>query len=463
MKIKGQQKGKLQIGKPPAKLKIDKSKPLGKEIKDEGKGKLQIGKPPAKFNIDKSKPLGKVIKVDSVKNGILTTKQYGEIKDLSGEEIYNNLKSNATPIFMPWTSFIPSILMTMTYILKNNSNDCSVPKETIVAFDKPPKTTKTSAQNPNRQLIENLEEVAKSIIRCWMRSKVVAIPLHVSQSGGGRDSHHQNLILFNTWRMEAEHFEPHGEKFYGRRNNKGELKKLQGINMSTGIKKLNKEIDKQVKSIMNVDTPQTQKERLKELQQGFKYLPPDETCPTDFQGYKGFQSRDRSSAGDRRYEGVLITEIGGYCTMYSLFYMDLRLKTLRSPAKEVVRSILGLFKKDYDPNREEFRKNINERYFVDGITNYSQLSAEQKRNYNEEDRIFRMNAKQKQESFLNLMRGMAKFSFEEQSKMVDKGLISKQDLIKSLGTKAPVGTQAYTNYKNAVETYLMDDWIKFTT
>ena len=74
-----------------------------------------------------------------------------------------------------------------------------------------------------------------------------------------------------------------------------------------------------------------------------------------------------------------------------------------------------------------------------------------------------MNAREKQKSFLNLMRGMAKFSFEEQSKMVDKGLVSKQDLIKSLGTGAPVGTQAFTNYKNAVETYLMDDWIKFTT
>ena len=78
-----QDKGTLQIGKPPDKLKIDKSKALGKKIKDEGKGKLQIGKPPAKYNIDKSKALGNVIKVSSVKDGILTTKQYGEIEDIS--------------------------------------------------------------------------------------------------------------------------------------------------------------------------------------------------------------------------------------------------------------------------------------------------------------------------------------------------------------------------------------------
>ena len=354
----------------------------------------------------------------------------------------------------------------MTYILKNNSNDCSVPKETIVAFDRPPKTTKTRAQNPNRQLIENVEEVAKSIIRCWMGSKVVAIPLHVSQSRGGRDSHHSNLILFNSWRMEAEHFEPHGEVFHGRRNDKGELKKLQGINMSTGIKKLNKEIKSQITSMMTTidKLPEPKKMRMKRLMnEGFKYLPPNETCPTDFNGIKGFQARDRSSGGKREYEGVVITEIGGYCTMYSLFYMDLRLKTLKSPAKEVVRSILGLFKKDYDSNSKEFRKSLDDRYFVDGITNEAQLSPEEREKYNEEARIFRMNAREKQKSFLNLMRGMAKFSFEEQSKMVDKGLVSKEDLIKSLGKEAPVGSQSYKNYKKAVETYLMDDWIKFTT
>ena len=459
-----QDKGTLQIGKPPDKLKIDKSKALGKKIKDEGKGKLQIGKPPAKYNIDKSKALGNVIKVSSVKDGILTTKQYGEIEDISGEAIYNNLKSGASPIFFPWNSTIHSILMTYAYILKNNSNDCSVPQQTLIKYERMPTTTKTTTNNPNRLILENVEETAKSIIRCWLRKKVVAIPLHVSQSGSGRDSHHSNMLLFNTWRMEAEHYEPHGEVFHGAVNQKtGKLKKLQGINLSTGIKAINKEIEAQLKKNQNPKNA-FERERLNELDRkivrGFKYLPPDETCPADFKGYKGFQARDRVSGGDRNYEGVVITEIGGYCTMYTLFYLDLRLKTLRTPAKDIVRIILGLFKRDYDLDADKLAIEDYNKFLKDGGTEEEYKSQRGLSIRDELDKIFKDKGKLR-DSFLELMRGMAKFSFEAQLKMVDEGLITRQELIQVLGKNR--GMMGSYKYEDAVRKYLINDWAKFTT
>lgn len=451
--------------KDPKKVEIYRSKksPLNNmKIKGQEKGILQIGqKPESTGRIDTGK-LNVGIPVDSVKNGILTTKQYGDIEDISGEAIYNNLKSNASPIYFPWSSMFASKMFSMVFILKNNSNDCSLPKKDMIAFNRPPKNTKNNIYNANRTIIENKEAIAQSIIRCWKRKKVVVIPIHISQAGSGRDSHHSNLLLFNTWRMEAEHFEPHGEEYKGGFNKKGERKKIQGINLTTGIKDVNKEITKQIDNMRIEIDNYTQPEKMRMLglrNKGFTYLPPDKTCPTDFQGYKGFQSRDRSSGGKKNFEGVVITEQRGYCVMYSLFALDMRLKTLRSPAKDIVRVLLGLFKKDYDVDTKSLEKEARKRLLTDKGKNYVTLTEAERKEFNDEFRAIKVKESTLRRSFLELMRGMSRFAWEEQLKMVDKGLITKQELIKALGTDM----NNYKDYKEAVDKYLFDDWVKFAT
>ena len=443
----------------------DKKPPLNTmKIKGENKTKgiLQIGKKPEQTGRIETGKLNVGIPVDSVKNGILTTKQYGEIEDLSGEAIYNNLKSNASPIFFPWSSMFASKMFSFVYILKNNSNDCSLPKKDMKAFNKPPKTTKNNIFNANRTIIENKEAIAESIIRCWKRKKVVAIPVHISQAGSGRDSHHSNLLLFNTWRMEAEHFEPHGEEFKGGFNQKGERKKIQGINLTTGIKDVNKELKKQIDNMRTTIDNYTEPEKMRMMRlrnEGFTYLPPDKTCPTDFQGFKGFQSRDRSSGGKKNFEGVVITEQKGYCAMYSLFTLDMRLKTLRSPAKEIVRVLLGLFKKDYDLDTKPLEDEVRKRLLTDTGKTYMSLSHAEQKEFNDEMRAIRVKESELRRSFLELMRGMSRYAWEGQLRMVDKGLITRQALIEVLGKKVI----NYKDYKKAVDKYLFDDWEKFAT
>ena len=46
------------------------------------------------------------------------------------------------------------------------------------------------------------------------------------------------------------------------------------------------------------------------------------------------------------FEGVLITEIGGYCSMWNLFHFDLRLKTLKRTSGEVYTDMIKLMRDD---------------------------------------------------------------------------------------------------------------------
>ena len=386
MKIKGQQKGILQIGKKP-----------------EPSGRIDTS----------NRNMG--IKIESVKDGILTTKQYGEIEDLSGEAIYNNLVKHASPIFMAWRSFNTSAFMSFVYILNNNSNDCSAPKSVIRDIN-----MGSGIINPNKKLIEYTEEIAKSIIRCWNKGKkVVCIPLSITQANKKKPSgysHHANMLIFNTWRMEAEHFEPHGDFFKGTFNPQGVRKKVQGVNLTNGIK----EINKALVIILNRDYQDTAVNNRYELKKGFKYLPPHDTCPTDFNGLKGFQSRDsykEKETSKRTFDGVVITEQAGYCQMWSFFFMDLRLKTLRTKSTDIYREILGLFKRDYDDPA-------------------------------------------KRKEFIFLMRGMSVFAWKYQLKMVDAGLITREELVDVLGVR---NNTSIEKYKNAVRDYMRDEWGKLTT
>jgi len=352
----------------------------------------------------KSKPKKpEEIKVQSVKDGILTTKQYGEISDLTGEQIYNNLKSNASPIFYPWSSQITSSFITYGYILNNNSNDCSL-SETILR-DINSSRGNSKIVNPNKNMIDYAKLIAENIYRCYKRNKVVCIPFGIVQREGNSYSHHANMLIFNYHRKEAEHFEPHGEFFKGGFNKKGERKKVQGVNLEPAIKKINAELDK----IQGAPWP-------------FEYVPPKDVCPAGFNKLKGFQSLDSykdKSTSKRDFQGVVITEIGGYCKMWSFFYMDLRLKTLRKKASEIYTEMATMFQKDYSD--------------------------------------------EKRKEFIYLMRGMSKFAWEKQLEMVKKGFITEPELIKYLGTRkrSELSNELIIKYLDATKKLMLDDWVRF--
>ena len=199
----------------------------GFEVKQKGPKTVKID--------DSKKPPSNIISLIPVKSidatNPLTKKDYEDIRDIPAEDIFKNIEDNKTPVFYPWRSYFSSAIFTYTYILKENNNDCSLPIDLLDKIGKEKNTTNKMITNPNTNLKKYAKEIAESIVRCWKRDKVVCIPISLVQ-GGKKHTHsyHANMLMFNSYRMEAEHFEPHGRFFHG-----------QGkyvLDNSTGIEKL---------------------------------------------------------------------------------------------------------------------------------------------------------------------------------------------------------------------------------
>ena len=105
--------------------------------------------------------------------------------------------------------------------------------------------------------------------------------------------------------------------------------------------------------------------------------------------------------------------------MWSFFFLDMRLKTLKKDVKEIYSDIALNFKKDFSD---------------------------------------------KDETFINLMRGMSKFAWEQQLKMVEKGLLTKDELIMVMSKRDHSKISSIQEkYDRAVDIFLKDDWVKLTT
>lgn len=199
-------------------------------------------------------------------------------------------------------------------------NDCSIPLYLVI---------KLKSKIKNIQFIkDNSELIVKEIIRCHKNSKgkkAVALPLSFKDRKGG--SLHANMLIFNTLQMTAEHFEPHGLEDYS--PSKKKWLQLEGVNLTPAISYINIELKKQAK-----------KQGLKEFSKGLKYMRPVDVCPSPsmYKNFKGVQDLDKSKKESVQFEGFTIKEIGGYCSLWSYFLLDLRLKTLDKPAPEVLKT-----------------------------------------------------------------------------------------------------------------------------
>ena len=361
----------------------------------------------------------------------LTKKDYEDIRDIPAEEIFKNIEANKEVDFYPWTSYFASAIFTYTYILKENNNDCSLPLDLLDKIGKEKNTTNKKITNPNSNLKKYAKEIAESIIRCWKKGQVVCIPISIVQGGKKKNTHsyHANMLVFNSYRMEAEHFEPHGRFFEGQgkyvKNKEGTHKVwrynvVQGINFKPAVTEINKEIKNLLKTTPTFTN-------INELKKGFVYKSPLDICPpkSQYESFKGFQQHDRYRDNKtRQFNGVVITEQGGYCAMWSLFYLATRLKTLKSPTTEITEKLNNMFMTKYGENTPE------------GDT---------------------------RKKMVELMRGMSKFSFEKNMEMVSKGLITKEELIAFMGIKKGYNPTLYTKYNNAMKEFTKGEWATFTS
>ncbi len=362
-------------------------------------------KPP---KIDKSY---KIVKINKTSYP-LNVNQYPEIRNIPVEDIWSNLVTKGSNIFYPWSSIssvsdimffhiikdnkikcIPPVVSKMCeYIGKENKLDAygkKISKEVEVSGEKKKVDVKSSAWicRPNDFIKKYAGQYAKRYLECKKKKEPVAIP--ITKSGKrDRTSTHANMLILNPYLNTAEHFEPHGEEYRGQRlidKKTGKSKKFvpEQSSLKTGIDAINREL-KRLGS----------KDKL-------KYMPMKDVCPKDPEAFfNGLQSGDKYREKEPKlFEGVVITERKGYCQMWSLFFMDTRMKTLEQPANEVMKNMLKMAN----------------------------------------DLVFKEDNKLTNQQYIQLMRGMSKYAWEQLQEVLKQPYntegITKDNLIKYLDGK----------------------------
>lgn len=260
---------------------------------------------------------------DVVGQDELTEEQKKEITDMSPETIMEDYVKNKIDYFVPYVGNENVILLYMVYILEINKNDCSITEELLKKFV-------NNSGGAKKVLKDNSDEVAKAIIRCMKRKKLLAVPVYFSG--------HANMLTFNYHRGEVERFEPNGV-VKGKRDN---------MALNPALKVVNTKL----KELVNQDASGLTDEQITLLKKGFKYLDPQSVSASEsrvlagkdrFENYQlqetqvGADGTKRGRGGtSRQYGGVVITEAGGYCVAFSFMYLDLRLKFPKMSASDII-------------------------------------------------------------------------------------------------------------------------------
>ena len=186
-----------------------------------------------------------------------------------------------------------------------------------------------------------IEQLLKKYKECANRKKILCVPLFKVE--------HANMIIFNPFLQQIEHYEPHGQSSKPYDN---ALKKMAEYFKNIGASKYTKNM---------------------------KYSPSIESCPriskeikekwidaTDYikkEDFIGLQLLDGTLSQRRQVilkDGNRIKDTGGFCCMWSFLQMDFRLKYPKLPTNALSTKLVELAK---DKPMEFFRN------YIRGFTN----------------------------------------------------------------------------------------------
>lgn len=156
----------------------------------------------------------------------------------------------------------------------------------------------------------------------WCKSRFVILGLYINGTVLTESAIHRNYLIIDKKLKTLERFEPNGM------NEDNILAKVYGI----------KELDETL--------AQSCKEH------GYKYIPPQDFCPRiGPQLLEHYQNE----AGER-------SDLGGFCTFWSIWYADRRLKYPDIPPKKLIEKLIDHFQKNETPLLTFIRNYIN---FID--------------------------------------------------------------------------------------------------
>lgn len=162
-------------------------------------------------------------------------------------------------------------------------------------------------------VIDFPDKISSEIIKCFLQtSRFIAIPLLLMQPIRGAEyNSHSNILIYDTKKKELERFEPHGD-IYTRENIRPIIKKMYK-NIDDDILKFLNKYEKNVK----------------------KYYKPIDYCPEmSFQTLEVLENES------------LPIDPGGYCSMWCIWYLDLRLSNPNKSRKTIVNFAISKIEKD---------------------------------------------------------------------------------------------------------------------
>ena len=175
--------------------------------------------------------------------------------------------------------------------------------------------------NVNR--IDNIESVATDLLQCIKKGiKIIVIPFGFKIAN---KSSHANLLIYRPFEKKIERFEPHGSKT--------------DDNVNT-----DDAINNAVKNYFEIEMKPYLKEHTP------KFYNAEEVCPNR-QGFQGLENQ---------INGLFHkTEGGGFCSLWSIFMLELILRNPTLTTSEVINKSLAITKND-----PKYVKNIIYGYVV---------------------------------------------------------------------------------------------------
>ena len=302
-------------------------------------------------------------------------------KDHTIEEIAKEILQfeRGKPVnFICWNSM--SIFLYL-YILSKHKNDCVIDILTP-SINQLPDSIQTIWKDggnifSNSQIgvsfkMLKIEEIKEKLynkyIECAKNNKLLVIPLNLIG--------HQNMLIFNYKLLQIERYEPHGIGTQGKDNkvNDGYIKNL--VNFFINKKKDFKGGSKEIEDYNKFITP------------SFRFSPSLESCPKipeNFKKYaeirrdamnqnKGLQSFDGTSKQMKEKQieeitGIIYTDPGGFCCMWSYLQMDFRLSNPKLQPNELGNKII----EKYKDNPAQLIRNFIRGYTYDIMKKLSDL------------------------------------------------------------------------------------------
>jgi len=177
-------------------------------------------------------------------------------------------------------------------VLKSNNTNCSLSLPTIHRMTSEKNTIDYTFSQIHKLIDDNF---LLTLHNCTSNEKILPILLNTPS--------HSNMLIINNCINTVELFEPHGA-FETSVNTKTNERRVDNIRKF--VSELNeKNLDKNI----------------------YTFIPPVEVCP---KGYKGFQYYEHKSLEYCKkieiVNGIPIKNEKGYCSAWSIWYLDIRLK-----------------------------------------------------------------------------------------------------------------------------------------